>query len=233
MARLLQRLYRLWHHRWVEAQVRETFPDDVLQRLERAIAASERLHTGQLRLCVEGGLPYSYIWRNASARDRAVGLFGKLRVWDTEHNNGVLIYLLLAEHAIEIVADRGLAGRVSEAQWREVCQLIETGMGEGRAEHLAVDSTRDELLKHAADEIRLALAEQVEIGSVQNSKKAHATPSAMHSSVKCAVMRSASGSRPQKRRNAPTAWNTVMPPPGRVRQPFFAAVARSSVTSGI
>ena len=117
MARLLQRLYRLWHHRWVEAQVRETFPDDVLQRLERAIAASERLHTGQLRLCVEGGLPYSYIWRNASARDRAVGLFGKLRVWDTEHNNGVLIYLLLAEHAIEIVADRAMNRAVPQLTW--------------------------------------------------------------------------------------------------------------------
>ncbi|HEY0818400.1 MAG TPA: TPM domain-containing protein, partial [Rhizobacter sp.] len=66
----------------------------------------------------EAGLPLSYLWRNLSARDRAITLFGKLRVWDTEHNNGVLIYLLLAEHAIEIVADRGLTRHVSPAQWK-------------------------------------------------------------------------------------------------------------------
>ena len=74
-------------------------------------------------LCVEAGLPLSYLWRERRARERALAMFGKLRVWDTEHNNGVLIYLLLAEHAIEIVADRGLnrhvpadavAGRLSD-----------------------------------------------------------------------------------------------------------------------
>ena len=53
-------------------------------------------------------MPLSYLWRDAPARERAIMLFGKLRVWDTERNNGVLIYLLLAEHAIEIVADRGI-----------------------------------------------------------------------------------------------------------------------------
>ena len=72
------------------------------------MAASERRHSGEIRVCVEAGLPLSYLWRGATARERAVTMFGKLRVWDTEHNNGVLIYLLLAEHRIEIVADRGL-----------------------------------------------------------------------------------------------------------------------------
>ena len=73
-------------------------------RLTR-VAASEKRHSGEIRVCAEAGLPLSYLWRGASARERALAMFGKLRVWDTEHNNGVLIYLLLAEHAIEIVAD--------------------------------------------------------------------------------------------------------------------------------
>ena len=80
------------------------------------VAASEARHSGQIRICVEAGLPFSYLWRHVRRgvplrqviRQRAVTMFGKLRVWDTERNNGVLIYLLLAEHAIELVADRGL-----------------------------------------------------------------------------------------------------------------------------
>ena len=89
-----------------------------LARLEAQVAASESRHSGEIRMCVEAGLPLSYLWRGLRAREaRAVTMFGKLRVWDTEHNNGVLIYLLLAEHAIEIVADRGLTRHVPQAQW--------------------------------------------------------------------------------------------------------------------
>lgn len=122
MASLIQRIARLWRHRWTEGQVKAAFPPEVLRRLERAVTQSESQHTGQIRLCVEGGLPYSYIWRNATARERAVGLFGKLRTWDTEHNNGVLIYLLLADHAIEIIADRAAARAVPQATWDALLQ---------------------------------------------------------------------------------------------------------------
>jgi len=122
MASLMQKLTRLWRHRWTEGQVKHAFPPEVLLRLERAVTASESQHTGQIRLCVEGGLPYSYIWRGASARERAIGLFGKLRTWDTEHNNGVLIYLLLADHAIEIIADRAAARAVPQATWDALLQ---------------------------------------------------------------------------------------------------------------
>jgi len=118
MAILFKRFVRLWRHRWVdEAEVRRVLPADALERIGRRVTASERRHTGEVRICIEAGLPLSYLWRGASARERAVTLFGKLRVWDTEHNNGVLIYLLLAEHAIEIVADRGINARVSAEQW--------------------------------------------------------------------------------------------------------------------
>lgn len=122
MATFMQRIARLWRHRWSEGQVHSAFPPEVLLRLERAVAASETQHTGQIRLCVEGGLPYSYIWRNASARERAVGLFGKLRTWDTEHNNGVLIYLLLADHAIEVIADRAAARAIAQSTWDTLVQ---------------------------------------------------------------------------------------------------------------
>lgn len=117
MAQWTQRIARLWQHRWAEGQVSRSFPPEVLLRLERQVRDSESRHTGQVQLCVEGGLPYSYIWRDASARERAVGLFGKLRTWDTEHNNGVLIYLLMAEHAIEIIADRAVARAVPQSTW--------------------------------------------------------------------------------------------------------------------
>ena len=118
---------RLFKHRWRdETDARRALGAGALARLEARVQASESRHSGEIRISIEAGLPLSYLRRDLTARDRAVTLFGKLRVWDTEHNNGVLIYLLLAEHAIEIVADRGLARHVSEAQW----QTLLAGMGD-------------------------------------------------------------------------------------------------------
>lgn len=130
----LQRLTRLLRHRWADGRLRRVLTPEVLQRLGQRVAASERRHTGQIRICAEGGLPLSYLWRGASARERAITQFGKLRVWDTEHNNGVLIYLLLAEHAIEIVADRGLAQRVPEATWHPLVQRLGQALRAGQYE---------------------------------------------------------------------------------------------------
>ena len=130
----LQRLTRLLRHRWADGRLRQVLTPEVLQRLGQRVAASERHHTGQIRICAEGGLPLSYLWRGASARERAITQFGKLRVWDTEHNNGVLIYLLLAEHAIEIVADRGLAQRVPEATWHTLVQRLGQALRAGQYE---------------------------------------------------------------------------------------------------
>ena len=135
MATFASKLIRLWRHRWTdESAVRRVLPPAVLDALTRRVAASERRHSGEVRLCVEAGLPASYLWRGAPARERAVMLFGKLRVWDTEHNNGVLIYLLLAEHAIEIVADRGIDRHVSAAQWAAMTQRMGAAFREGRFE---------------------------------------------------------------------------------------------------
>lgn len=109
---------RLLRHLWFdEGDAHRLVSDAALDRLQQRVKASERLHGGEIRLCIEAGLPLSWVWRGATPRERAVEMFGQLRVWDTEYNNGVLIYLLLAEHAIEIVADRGLNRVVPQAEW--------------------------------------------------------------------------------------------------------------------
>ena len=112
---------RLLRHRLVdESDARAVLGPEALARIEAHVAASERRHRGEIRVVVEAGLPLSYLRRSASARDRAVALFGKLGVWDTEANNGVLVYLLLAERAIEIVADRGLNRVVGADEWAAI-----------------------------------------------------------------------------------------------------------------
>ena len=117
----MNRLMRILKHRWLDdTDTRRALNDDALARLAERVKASETRHSGEIRISVEAGLPLSYLWQGLSARDRAITLFGKLRVWDTEANNGVLIYLLLAEHQIEIVADRGLARHVPPAHWQTV-----------------------------------------------------------------------------------------------------------------
>ncbi|MCW5664659.1 MAG: TPM domain-containing protein [Piscinibacter sp.] len=121
----MNRLMRILRHRWLdERDVARALPPEALARVQQRVAASEKRHSGEIRVCVEAGLPLSYLWRGASARERAVTMFGKLRVWDTEYNNGVLIYLLLAEHRIEIVADRGLNRHVGRAQWQTVMDTM-------------------------------------------------------------------------------------------------------------
>jgi uncharacterized membrane protein len=101
--------------------LRRTFPADSLQAITDAITAGERLHGGQVMFAVEADLPLLALWQGVSARQRADHAFAQLRTWDTEQNNGVLVYLLLADHAIELVADRGLREKVGEAQWQAVC----------------------------------------------------------------------------------------------------------------
>jgi uncharacterized membrane protein len=132
---MLDRLKRIFRHRWLdESDTRRAIPPDLSERLARRVAASERRHSGEIRIYVEAGLPLSYLWRDASPRERAVAIFGKLRVWDTEQNNGVLIYLLLAEHAIEIVADRGLSRHVPPEEWRGIVAHMSSAFKAGRFE---------------------------------------------------------------------------------------------------
>lgn len=133
---------RWWRHRWLpDDAATRAVPDDMAARLAQRIAASEARHSGELVVCVEGALPNSYLARagateplDAVVRQRALAWFGKLRVWDTEANNGVLIYLLLAERRIEIVADRGLSQRVDAAHWQAVVQRLGQALKQGDVE---------------------------------------------------------------------------------------------------
>ncbi len=126
---------RMLRHRWLdESDTRRAIPPALVARLADRVAASEERHSGEIRVYVEAGLPMSYLWREAGPRERAVAMFGKLRVWDTEQNNGVLIYLLLAEHAIEIVADRGLSTRVPPQEWKAIVARMGHAFRDGRFE---------------------------------------------------------------------------------------------------
>jgi uncharacterized membrane protein YgcG len=124
----------LKHRAFDERDAQRALGRDGLKRIEARVGASERRHSGEIRVCVEAGLPLSYLWRGASARERAVAMFGKLRVWDTEHNNGVLIYLLLAEHCIEIVADRGLNRHVAAQHWQAITATMRSAFRAGQFE---------------------------------------------------------------------------------------------------
>jgi len=150
----MNRIARVLKHRWLdETDTRRALDAAALARIETRIAASERLHSGEIRVCVEAGLPLSYLWRGATARERAVTMFGKLRVWDTEANNGVLIYLLLAEHAIEIVADRGLTRQVPAGQWEQIVAGMREEFRAGRFEPglmRAIDAVESLLVQHFA-----------------------------------------------------------------------------------
>ncbi|RTL33785.1 MAG: TPM domain-containing protein [Burkholderiales bacterium] len=126
---------RWFTHLWLDAaDARRRLTVPGLQRLEQAVRDSEARHMGELRLCVEAGLSASALWHGVSSRDRAVTLFSQLRVWDTEHNNGVLIYLLLAERRIEILADRGLHARTSPEAWQDITLQLSTALQAGRFE---------------------------------------------------------------------------------------------------
>ena len=120
---MLSRIKRILKHRWLDdGTTQRSIPPDMQQRLQQRVSASEQRHSGEIRIYVETSLPLSYLWRDAPlrhiVRQRALAIFSKLRVWDTVHNNGVLIYLLLAEHSIEVVADRGLNEVVEPKVWQ-------------------------------------------------------------------------------------------------------------------
>jgi uncharacterized membrane protein len=122
--------------------VRRAFPEEALTRIRDAVAASERVHRGEIRFAVEASLPWSYLRRDAPARERALMIFAKLRVWDTEENNGVLIYVELADHQIEIVADRGIGSRVAQAEWDGIAAAMRDRFRAGEFEPGAIAGVR-------------------------------------------------------------------------------------------
>jgi uncharacterized membrane protein YgcG len=127
--RSLKRITRhLVEHRW---RVRKIFPQPVLDAIGQAIKRAEAGHSGQIRFVVEGALDGAPLFAGQSARDRALDIFSQLRIWDTAHNNGVLIYLLLADRQVEIIADRGIDAKVGAAGWESICRMMEAEFRQG------------------------------------------------------------------------------------------------------
>jgi uncharacterized membrane protein len=125
-----------WLHHWSKTprSVRSMFSEETLGRIQQAIADSEKSHSGEIRFAIEPALPWSYLKRDAPVRERAAMVFSKLRVWDTEQNNGVLIYVELADRSIEIIADRGIARHVSRARWEAICNSMREHFRQGQFE---------------------------------------------------------------------------------------------------
>lgn len=117
-----------------DRQVAHAFSRQSLRAIEAAVQASEATHAGEIRFAVEGGLDGLSLFKGQSARERAIDVFSQLRVWDTQHNNGVLIYVLLADHAVEIVADRGIHARAGQGAWQAICKQMEVQFGQGHYE---------------------------------------------------------------------------------------------------
>jgi len=111
---------------------RRRFGASGMTAIDQAIAEAKALHGGEIRFAIEPALHPVQLWRDVGPRERAIELFSELRVWDTEHNGGVLIYVLLADRAIEIVADRGVHGRVGEAGWTSIADAMRAEFAAGR-----------------------------------------------------------------------------------------------------
>ncbi|OAE98054.1 hypothetical protein AYJ54_04765 [Bradyrhizobium centrolobii] len=138
----------LFLHHWRAKQV---FTRDVLGRIEQAIKRGETTHAGQVRFVIEGALDGAALFRNQAARERALDVFSHLRIWDTAHNNGVLIYLLLADRDVEIVADRGIDKKVGAEGWENICRAMEAEFRSGQFERGAIggiEAVSRELAKH-------------------------------------------------------------------------------------
>jgi uncharacterized membrane protein len=142
---MYSRIKRILKHHWVdEAATRRAIPSDLVQRLAQRVAASERRHSGEIRIFVEASLPLALLASKLPTphitRQRALAVFSDLHVWDTECNNGVLIYLLLAERAIEIVADRGLNHKVAPAVWKTMLSRMGGAYSAGKFEEGLTDA---------------------------------------------------------------------------------------------
>ena len=133
--------------RWM---VKRTFPRDTLTAIDKAIKGSESTHRGEIRFAVEGALHIEPLLRGQTARERAIDVFSRLRIWDTEHNNGILIYLLLADREVEIVADRGIDAKVGPEEWEKICRKMETAFRQADFEGGVVGGIQ-EVTRHLAE----------------------------------------------------------------------------------
>lgn len=128
----MQRIFK--HLMTGNMAVRAAFPARSMDAIEQAIREAETRHGGQIRFAVEASLDFFALRRNQTAGERGIEIFSQLRVWDTEQNNGVLIYLLLADRDVEIIADRGIHAKLGSAAWEAICQDMEAAFRLGQFE---------------------------------------------------------------------------------------------------
>ena len=136
-------LGRFWRHvvmtPWSAARC---FPSTTLDAIQEAVAAGELNHRGQVRFVIEAELTTSQLWNEMNSRRRALEVFSMTGVWDTEENSGVLVYVLLADRKVEIVADRGIQGHVSVQEWKEICHIMEAAFRDARYEAGAISGVQ-------------------------------------------------------------------------------------------
>ncbi len=138
------RLSRFWRHVAMSPfKAARAFPAATLEAVQREVAAGEDRHSGEVCFVVEAELTTAQLWADVDSRARARELFAVQGVWNTEENNGVLVYVLLADRRVEIVADRGAALAVAESEWKAVCQRMESRFREGRYEEGAIEGVRE------------------------------------------------------------------------------------------
>ncbi len=149
MVTRVQRLFRHWLAHLRPARV--LLPAQALSQIEAEVRAAELTHEGEIRVAVETSLSLQQLWWGLSARERALQVFTALGVWDTAHNNGVLIYVLLADRAVEIVADRAIAAHIPSHEWAALCAEVAERFRQGDAASAcchAVRSVAERLARH-------------------------------------------------------------------------------------
>jgi len=122
------------------AVARRAFPADAQHQLQVAVHAGEQHHRGEVRVVIEASLPWELAWRGTTPRERARALFGALEVWNTEDHSGVLLYINLADHAVELLADRGIDARVSARAWEGICADLVQGLRESLSVRPVLDA---------------------------------------------------------------------------------------------
>ena len=132
-------------------QVNKSFSIATLNAIEEEIKSSETHHSGEIRFVIEAALDGMPLYKGQSAKERALEVFSQLRIWDTEHNNGLLIYLLLADRAVEIVADRGIHKKVGNEEWQNICATMENDFKQGNFKGgaiIGITAVTQQLAKH-------------------------------------------------------------------------------------
>ncbi len=134
---------RFWRHALMSPlRAARHFPQATLDAIQREVALQEKRHRGQVSFVIEAELHTAQLWRDVDSRERARAVFASQGVWNTEENNGVLVYVLLADRAVEIVADRGIDAKVGAQEWRSICLAMQAHFAEGRYEEGALAGVR-------------------------------------------------------------------------------------------